>query len=165
VIEVVLYPHVLPPDTLYELYGLLRRVQQIGPVLEGVDSLDHDRDICCFCLLCGEAYVFARQRELLFAVHAGNLMPHEHVHPRTFERTRQIQGDRHVIPKQMLTLGIAHQSPVSGRHISGIEVEERHVEPGVSGGALHRPRFCLMAGPPELDRREACCGRPPEPLQ
>src|SRR5918993_892341 len=65
----------------------------------------------------------------------------------------------------MLPLGIAHQPSVSCRHVSGVEVEERHIESGVSGGALYRPRLRLMTGPPEFDCREACCGRLPEPLQ
>src|ERR687897_630986 len=65
----------------------------------------------------------------------------------------------------MLPLGIAHQPSVSCRHVSGVEVEERHIKLGVSGGALYRPRLRLMTGPPEFDCREACCGRLPEPLQ
>src|SRR5918994_7337894 len=65
----------------------------------------------------------------------------------------------------MLPLGIAHQPSVSCRHVSGVEVEERHIKLGVSGGALYRPRLRLMTGPPKFDCREACCGRLPDPLQ
>jgi glycerate 2-kinase len=165
VIEVVLDSYVFAPDTLHELYGLLRGGQQIGSVLECVDGLDHDRDARRFCLLCSEAYVFACQSELLFAVRTRDLMPHEHVHPRALERPREIEGDWHVVSEQVLPSGIANEPPVSGRHVSGVEVEERHVEPGVLGGALHRSQLRLVTGPPELDRREACCDRPPATLQ
>src|SRR5215207_342340 len=163
VIEVVLYPHVLPSDTLHKFHGLPRCVKEIRSVLEGVDCLYHDRDFRCFCLLCGEAYILTCQRELLFAVRAEDLLSHEHVYPLTAQGTRQIDGDGHVIPEQMLPLGIAHEPPVPGRQVSGIEVEERHVEPSVLNGVLYHPQLRLVSGPPELDHREACCGSPPKP--
>src|SRR3712207_6889419 len=42
-----------------------------------------------------------------------------------------------------------------GRHISGVEVEERHVESGVSDDTLYGPKLRLVTGPPELDRGKA----------
>ena len=73
----------------------------------------------------GEAHVLACQRELFFAVHAGDLVPHERVHSPASQRPREIEGHRHVLPELLLPIGISREPPVSGRHISGVEVEER----------------------------------------
>src|SRR5829696_2179637 len=66
VIEVVLNPYVLPAHVPDEFHGLLGRVQQIRPVLEGVDGLDHDRYARRFGPCGGEADALARQRHLFF---------------------------------------------------------------------------------------------------
>ena len=100
-----------------------------------------------------------------FAVHAGDLVPHEHVHPLAAQRPRQIQGHRHVLPEQMLPLGVAHQPPVPGRHVSGVEVEERHVEAGVSDGALYRPRAPPRDRATRTRPPRSLLRRPPEPFQ
>ena len=77
----MLYLYVLPTDTLSKPHGLIRRVQEIRPVLEGVDGLDHDSDVRRFGLPGGEAHALARQRQLFVAAHAGDFMPYQRVHP------------------------------------------------------------------------------------
>jgi len=53
---------------------------------------------------------------------------HERVHFLAPQRTRQIEGDGHVLPKLPLPSGVSRESPVPCRHVSRIEVEERNLD-------------------------------------
>src|SRR5215203_3073303 len=164
VIEVVLNPYVLPAHVPDEFHGLLRRAQQIRPVLEGVDGLYHDGYIRRLGLRGGEADVLARQGQLFVAAHAGDLVSHECVQPLASQRAGEIQGHGHVLPEPRLTFGIPRQSPVSARHITGVEVEEHGLHACIFDGLFYLCRI-LIRRPPERARREARLSRLPEPVQ
>src|SRR5215210_4520880 len=164
VVEVVLYSCVLPLNTLYELDRLLCRPQKVRPVLEGVDGLDHDPDTVLSRRIGRQAHVLAGEAQLLLAVHAGYLVPHEYVQPPATHRPRQLQGYRHVLPKLSLPLRVGDEPAIPVRHVSSIEVEECDLDACILDSLLYLAEV-LVRRPPELDRREACLCRSPEPIQ
>ena len=100
-----------------------------------------------------ETDVLSRQRELLFAVYTLDLVPEQYVHPAAVQKPRQVQRDRHVLPKLLLPVRVAHEPPVAARHVPGVEVEERHPQAGVLYGFLDLAEV-LTGRPPELDGPE-----------
>ncbi len=105
-----------------------------------------------------------RQRELLLTVHTRRGEAHEDFHPSVAHGTRQLQRHRHVLPEPPLALRVACQSPVTRRHIPGVEVYEHNPEVCVFGRLLDCAGV-LAGGLPELDYGEAPLGSLTEPLQ
>jgi hypothetical protein len=65
-----------------------------------------------------------------------------------------LQRHGHVVAEGLLTLRIADQAPVAGRHVTRIEVDEDRLEAGVLHGLLDGVEV-LTGRPPELHGGEA----------